>query len=134
LSNTEFKYLYFKNSLMKSSKATGAGFEEGLLKELRIQKCKFDFTCFRMAHISDTVFENCDLNNSDFRKARLANVVFLNCDLSETDFSGADFKNIDLRHSVLLNTKIDLKNYSKITISPSQAVFIAGGLGFNIEN
>ena len=130
-SNTEFENFFFKQSTMKNSKATGANFSEAILNNVN---CKFDLSNFRIAEIKDTVFKNCDFKNSDFQRTKLRNVSFLNCNLSEVDFSQADFLKVDLRHSLIQNTKIDINNYKEITISPSQLMFIANSLGLNIKN
>lgn len=114
-------------------KMIGFAANDARFADVIFRNCALLHAQFRFGRFERVRFEGCVLRGADFGGSDLQKVVFADCDLRECDFSGAKLRGADVRTCQLEGAKISLEAAQGLIIEPTQAAFLAAGLGLDVR-
>jgi uncharacterized protein YjbI with pentapeptide repeats len=134
MSNAEMYMANWQRVEILGSKLTGLELVSPILEDVMIKECSAHYLQMRFGKTKRLIFESCDLKKADFQGTDLSGCLFRNCDLSDAEFSGAKLANTDLRGCNVENIRIGPAEIRGAIVNTTQALYLAGLLGIEIED
>ena len=107
--------------------ATGADFNEAVLKDVVFAEARLDLASFRFAKLERVVFRDCRLEEADFLGASLRSVRIERCNLTAASFVDAVCERCELRDCELAELQ-GVEGLRGARMSWSEVIQVAGQL------
>ena len=121
--------------VLEDLRLTGATFDDGSLRDVRLERCRADLASAVHATIERVAFVDCDLREVAFDGAHLRDVLFVRCDLAGASFSQARVERVELAGCDLARVRsvADLRGaWMPVDDVVANAVVLASAAGIRV--
>ena len=118
---------------LKGCKLTGMQLASFNGADVLFQDCTMEGTIFSSGKLRSVRFEKCRMHRAVFDRMDISDATFVRCDLTGADLTGSTLARVDLRGSDIPDIRLDVRQFSGLTIDPEQAVQIVAQLGCTVK-